>query len=78
MCKQVIERFAACGCIYYQHAVDQCPKYNQKHHQVQIKEVAVGQLCASHSLNGAQEAASGHEYPDSGYQSGYYSSTGHR
>ena len=42
MCIQVIERYAACRCIYYKHAVDPCPAYGRRGHDTRIKEVSVG------------------------------------
>lgn len=49
MCYQVVERFSACGCLYFKHAVDPCVAFGQRGHTVQEKTVLVGYTCNSHS-----------------------------
>jgi hypothetical protein len=76
MCFQLIERYAVCGCIYYQHAVDQCPRANQRGHTIEKREVSVGYACAKHSAQGKannNSNSSTSQWPDSGYSSsGFY------
>lgn len=49
MCYQVVERYAACRCIYHQHNIDPCPAYGQRGHLVQERTVLVGHVCPRHS-----------------------------
>lgn len=49
MCYQVVERYSACRCLYFQHAVDPCEAYGQRNHVVQEKTVLVGYACPAHS-----------------------------
>ncbi|KAF2453439.1 hypothetical protein BDY21DRAFT_293030 [Lineolata rhizophorae] len=73
MCYQVVERYAACRCLYYKHGIDRCAGYGQAGHVVQEKTVLVGYACSMHSSHRAETASmSGHGIlPDSGYSSGY-------
>ena len=48
MCKQVIERYNICKCVYHIHAVDPCPAVTRKDHKVQRREVYVGTSCSQH------------------------------
>lgn len=49
MCYQLVERYAACKCLYFRHAVDPCERYGQRGHTVQERIVLVGYACPSHS-----------------------------
>ncbi|KAK3326834.1 hypothetical protein B0H66DRAFT_169740 [Apodospora peruviana] len=49
MCRQVVELYAACRCLYYQQAVDRCPRYGRSGHGVQRMTVLVGYACSEHS-----------------------------
>lgn len=76
MCIKVVERYAVCRCIYYSHAVDACPAYGRRGHNVKTQEVLVGYTCTRHSAHGSRSGSSHqYNYPDSGYASG---STGGR
>lgn len=71
MCYQLIELYAACRCLYYQHAVDRCPAYNQPGHSIQRRTILVGYACSDHSSH----SSGGYDYTQSEYSdSGYYSS----
>lgn len=69
MCIKIIERYAACHCIYYEHAIDPCPAYGRRGHGIRTKEVSVGYKCSRHSMK-RSEPAPRYDYPDSGYGSG--------
>jgi hypothetical protein len=47
MCIQVVERYAACGCIYTVHGIDACALYGR--HPVTEQTIYVGYKCPSHS-----------------------------
>ncbi|OTA88006.1 hypothetical protein M434DRAFT_53095, partial [Hypoxylon sp. CO27-5] len=49
MCYQLIERYSACHCLYYQHAVDRCPAYGQSGHHITTRTILVGYACSKHS-----------------------------
>lgn len=70
MCIQIVERYAACRCIYYRHATDPCSSYNQRGHRVVVKEVSVGYKCSRHSVAKPYTSSHHYNYPDSGYGSG--------
>lgn len=72
MCYQIVERYAACGCIYHRHGVDPCPASGR--HAPTERTVPVGYMCPSHeSQAGVQSSGYGH------YSSGSSSrSSGHR
>ena len=78
MCLQIVEKYAVCGCLYHRHAVDPCPKANQRGHGISTREVRVGYACSRHSSSKSSSGSSSTKYPDSGYSSGYYSSSGRR
>ncbi|PWY78122.1 hypothetical protein BO94DRAFT_472565 [Aspergillus sclerotioniger CBS 115572] len=69
MCYQLVERFSACRCLYFQHAVDPCEAYGQRGHVVQEKIVLVGYTCTRHSLRCTGNSARDPTLPDSGYSS---------
>lgn len=48
MCYQLIERYSACRCLYYLHAVDKCASYGRRGHTATSREIAVGYACPSH------------------------------
>lgn len=76
MCIKVVERYSVCRCVYYSHAVDACPAYGRRGHNIKTQDVLVGYICTRHSANGSRSGSSQHyNYPDSGYASG---STGGR
>ena len=70
MCIQLVEKYAACGCVYHIHAVDPCARANQRGHMVTKKEQLVGYACSRHSVGRAQPGTGSRYYPDSGYSSG--------
>ncbi|KAI1100631.1 hypothetical protein F4804DRAFT_348340 [Jackrogersella minutella] len=49
MCYQIIERYSACHCLYYQHAVDRCSAYGQPGHHVSTRTMLVGENCQQHA-----------------------------
>ncbi|KAK4144317.1 uncharacterized protein C8A04DRAFT_11596 [Dichotomopilus funicola] len=72
MCYQLVERYSACRCLYYQHAVDRCAAYGRPGHGIQLRTILVGYACSDHTSH-----SSGHDYStyathysDSGYHSG--------
>ncbi|KAK0387262.1 hypothetical protein NLU13_5575 [Sarocladium strictum] len=76
MCYQLVELYAACRCLYYQHAVDQCPSFGSPGHGVVQRTIFVGYACTRHSSRGAQ-CGSDYSYSDSGHYSSH-SSRGYR
>ena len=79
MCIRLVERYAVCGCLYHQHAVDPCAAANMPGHPIRIREVKVGFACGRHANQGAPSGSSSSQYPDSGYSSGgFYSSSAFR
>ncbi|ODA80604.1 hypothetical protein RJ55_03563 [Drechmeria coniospora] len=69
MCYQLVELYAACRCLYYQHAIDRCASYGRPGHGVQPRTIYVGYACSLHTSRSAQHAPP-HSYADSGYHSG--------
>ena len=69
MCRQVIERYAQCRCVYHVHAVDDCPAANRRDHRIQRKEILVGTSCSKHKSNTstAKSEIVGSLFVDSGY-----------
>ncbi|KAL8785702.1 MAG: hypothetical protein Q9195_008525 [Heterodermia aff. obscurata] len=57
MCIQVVERYTACRCVYYRHALDPCPSYKRRGHRTVVREVSVGHKCSEHSLGTDNNAA---------------------
>ena len=57
MCIRVVEKYAICLCVYYRHAVNPCPAYDERGHKVKIKEVLVGYCCSRHSTDGGGKAS---------------------
>ncbi|KAI2611890.1 hypothetical protein GGR54DRAFT_344450 [Hypoxylon sp. NC1633] len=51
MCYQLIEKYSACHCLYYQHAVDRCPAYHELDHPVTRRTILVGYACLNHASN---------------------------
>ena len=73
MCYQVVELYAACRCLYYQHAIDRCAAYGR--HAIQKRTILVGYACTEHS----QHASAAQEYMQPAYSdSGYYSGQSHK
>ncbi|KAI0436155.1 hypothetical protein F4803DRAFT_248206 [Xylaria telfairii] len=48
MCYQVVEVYAACRCLYYQHTVDRCASYGRPGHGIQKRTIPVGYACSTH------------------------------
>lgn len=69
MCIQVVERYAACRCVYYKHAIDPCSSYKQRGHMTSTREVSVGYKCSRHTLSKPYTSSHQYSYPDSGYGS---------
>ncbi|KAL2115719.1 hypothetical protein VTJ04DRAFT_9974 [Mycothermus thermophilus] len=75
MCFQLVELYAACRCLYYQHAVDRCVAYGSPGHCIERRTILVGYACSRHSSTYGVSSEGGSsyyqaEYPDSGYHSG--------
>lgn len=77
MCYQLVERYSACRCLHYQHAVDRCVAYGRPGHSVQQREILVGYACSMHTSSSGSYATH-YSYSDSGYQSSRSSTTGSR
>ncbi|POS80029.1 hypothetical protein DHEL01_v201575 [Diaporthe helianthi] len=71
MCYQVLELYSACRCLYYQHAVDRCPRYGTRGHGITQRTILVGYACIDHSSHSGQYSSQydDHSYADSGYAS---------
>ncbi|KAI2624851.1 hypothetical protein GGR54DRAFT_629357 [Hypoxylon sp. NC1633] len=79
MCYQLIERYSACHCLYYQHAVDRCAAYGQSGHHVTTRTILVGYACQKHAQSSNYGSyARGQTYSDSGYYSGQSRESSHR
>lgn len=50
MCRQVLEVYAQCKCLYYQHAVDGCPRYGTRGHGITQRTIYVGYTCLNHTV----------------------------
>ena len=48
MCVQLVERYAGCDCLYYEHDVDPCSAKNTLGHEIQIRVVPIGYTCSQH------------------------------
>jgi len=71
MCYQLIEYYSACGCLYYQHAIDRCAAYGRPGHGIEVREIPVGYACGVHtSHSSGYDYQYTSEYSDSGYYSG--------
>jgi hypothetical protein len=55
MCFQIQERYAVCRCLYYRHAVDSCPAYGRRGHDIRSEEILVAYSCPRHSRNYGSE-----------------------
>jgi len=78
MCKQIIEVYAGCKCLYYENGIDQCVNYGRKGHKIQRITQVVGQNCELHSKKKkdknqgrSDEGESSYSYTNTGYDSGY-------
>lgn len=49
MCYQAIELYGTCRCLYYQHAVDKCPRYGKRGHGITQRTILVGYACPDHA-----------------------------
>lgn len=77
MCYMIVERYAACGCIYHRHGIDPCP--SQGRHQPTERTVPVGYMCPSHEAQaGLQSSGYGHYSSGSSSRSSDHRSSGHR
>ena len=80
MCFQLVELYAQCRCLYYQHAVDRCASYGR--HNIQKRTILVGYACSEHTPRasasgyGTYDYAQPQGYSDSGYHSTSRSSKG--
>jgi hypothetical protein len=55
MCVQIQERYAVCRCLYYIHALDSCPAYGRRGHDIRSEEILVAYSCPRHSRNYGSE-----------------------
>ncbi|KAI0853105.1 hypothetical protein F5Y00DRAFT_132132 [Daldinia vernicosa] len=69
MCYQLVERYSACHCLYYQHAVDRCPAYGQAGHHITTRTILVGYACSKHAQSSSHSYSGNPTYSDSGYYS---------
>ncbi|KAK0386863.1 hypothetical protein NLU13_5176 [Sarocladium strictum] len=58
MCFQIVEFYAACRCLYYQHPIDQCGSFGSPGHEIRQRTTFVGYTCSSHPVI---KAATSHE-----------------
>lgn len=49
MCYQVVEIYAQCRCLYYQHDEDRCPQHSNRDHQTIVRTIYVGYTCVLHT-----------------------------
>ncbi len=49
MCFQLTERYSACHCLYYKHAVDRCAYFGRPGHTCARRTILVGYACYHHS-----------------------------
>lgn len=83
MCYLLVERYSACHCLYYQHAVDRCARYGTRGHGITQRTIWVGHACIDHSPPARQQPGHhsshhhDHDYSDSGYVSGRSSKGSH-
>ena len=74
MCYQIVEKFAACQCIYHVHSIDPCQNHGRKGHSATVKTILVGLACPKHGKQAAgtysdeRSHGSGQSY-DLGYAS---------
>jgi len=54
MCYVVVERYSACGCVYYVHSVDMCSLYSTPGHEPEERTVYVGYACPDHNPSSYQ------------------------
>lgn len=59
MCYQVVEVYAVCRCLYYQHAVDRCARYGRPGHEISKRTIPV----ATHALHTAKKRVLGDPEP---------------
>ncbi|KAI0189983.1 hypothetical protein EV127DRAFT_453794 [Xylaria flabelliformis] len=79
MCYQVVEVYAACRCLYYQHAVDRCASYGRPGHEISKRTIPVGYACSVHTQSNSYGAYAGSQnYSDSGYYSSHSSRDSYR
>ncbi|KAK1753314.1 hypothetical protein QBC47DRAFT_55239 [Echria macrotheca] len=49
MCYQLVELYAACRCLYYEHAIDRCAAHGRPGHGIQRRTILIGYACTEHS-----------------------------
>lgn len=59
MCYQVHELYSSCRCLYYQHAIDRCPRFGAPGHGVTQRTILVGYACVDHSSH-SKDLSSSH------------------
>jgi hypothetical protein len=74
MCIQVVERYAACGCLYHRHEIDPCALYGRSDHMVRESPIYVGYACPTH-IAAHRQARDSRGY-DEGYGSSYSPGSG--
>lgn len=74
MCYQLVELYAACRCLYYEHAVDQCVSYGRPGHHIERRTIYVGYACSLHTSRSAQYGSQ-YGHSDSSYYGGHSSSS---
>lgn len=62
MCYQLVERYSACHCLYYQHAVDRCLAYGLSCHDIKTRTILVGYTCQKHAQ--CEQAQSDFGFPN--------------
>ena len=65
MCIRLIERYAACRCVYHRHAVDPCRRSGQRGHPVEERTILVGYACPAHSPRRTDSFSISHELSNS-------------
>jgi hypothetical protein len=79
MCYQLVERYSACRCLYYEHAVDRCPSYGRRGHGITRRTILVGYTCNLHAQHDSRYVSYDQPiYSDSGSHSGHSSKSSHR
>lgn len=58
MCYQVHELYSSCRCLYYQHAIDRCPRFGAPGHGVTQRTILVGYACVDHSSHSGDYTSS--------------------
>jgi len=48
MCYQLVEKYSACRCLYYEHPIERCPQYGRSGHPIARRVILVGYCCVEH------------------------------